>query len=77
VWPPAIWRSLRCAAVNREEGGRYALSDTTNVHLRVQVEEGSINIYENSCTPNTVGPGGTFIEVPSGPSAGSRRDTSS
>jgi hypothetical protein len=30
----------------------------------VQVEEGSIKIYENSCTPKTVGPGDTLIEVP-------------
>ena len=30
----------------------------------VQVQEGSIQIYENSCTPKTVGPGDTFIEVP-------------
>jgi NaMN:DMB phosphoribosyltransferase len=30
----------------------------------VQVREGSLQIYENGCTPTTVGPGGTFIEVP-------------
>lgn len=30
----------------------------------VQVEEGSINIYENGCTPKTVAPGDTFIEIP-------------
>ena len=30
----------------------------------VQVEEGSIQIYENSCTPKTVAAGDTFIEVP-------------
>jgi len=30
----------------------------------VQVEEGSIQIYENSCTPTTVAAGGTLIEVP-------------
>ena len=30
----------------------------------VQVEEGSLQIYENSCTPKTVGAGDTSIEVP-------------
>ena len=30
----------------------------------VQVEEGSIQLYESSCTPKTVGPGDTSIEVP-------------
>jgi hypothetical protein len=61
------------------------ITDTTNVHLRVQrtiadgfdsgwhvhpgiaivqVEEGSINIYENGCTPKTVGAGTTSIEIP-------------
>jgi len=30
----------------------------------VQVEEGAIQIYENSCTPKTVAAGDTFIEVP-------------
>jgi hypothetical protein len=30
----------------------------------VQVQEGSVNIYENSCTPTTVAAGGTFVEVP-------------
>jgi hypothetical protein len=30
----------------------------------VQVEQGSLQIYENSCTPKTVGPGDTSIEVP-------------
>jgi hypothetical protein len=61
------------------------ITDTTNVHLRVQrttadgfdsgwhvhpglaivqVEEGSIQIYANSCTAKTVGAGDTFIEVP-------------
>jgi NaMN:DMB phosphoribosyltransferase len=30
----------------------------------VQVQEGSIQIYENGCTPKTVGAGDTFIEVP-------------
>jgi hypothetical protein len=61
------------------------ITDTTNVHLRVQrttaegfdsgwhvhpglaivqVEQGSIQIYPNGCTPKTVGPGDTYIEVP-------------
>ncbi len=30
----------------------------------VQVEEGAIQIYENSCIPKTVGPGETSIEIP-------------
>ena len=30
----------------------------------VQVEEGSIQLYENSCAPKVVGPGDTAIEVP-------------
>jgi hypothetical protein len=30
----------------------------------VQVAEGAIQIYENGCTPKTVGAGDTFIEVP-------------
>ena len=30
----------------------------------VQVEQGSIQIYENGCTAKTVGPGDTFVEVP-------------
>lgn len=30
----------------------------------MQVEEGSIQIYENSCTPKTVAAGDTFIEIP-------------
>ena len=30
----------------------------------VQVEEGSFQIYQGSCTPKTVGPGDTYIEVP-------------
>jgi hypothetical protein len=30
----------------------------------VQVEEGSLQIYENGCTPTTVGPGASFIQVP-------------
>ena len=30
----------------------------------VQVEEGSIQIYQNGCAPKTVGPGDTSIEIP-------------
>jgi hypothetical protein len=30
----------------------------------VQVQVGTIQIYENGCTPTAVGPGNTFIEVP-------------
>jgi len=30
----------------------------------VQVQEGSIQIYENSCTPTTVAAGNTLIQVP-------------
>jgi hypothetical protein len=30
----------------------------------VQVQEGSANIYENSCTPTTVAAGATFVQVP-------------
>jgi len=30
----------------------------------VQVQEGSFQIYQGTCTPVTVGPGQTFIEVP-------------
>jgi quercetin dioxygenase-like cupin family protein len=30
----------------------------------VQVQEGSFQITQGSCTPKTVGPGETFIEVP-------------
>ena len=61
------------------------VTDTSNVHLRVQrttadgfdtgwhihpglaivqPEQGSIQIYENGCTPKTVGPGDAYIEVP-------------
>jgi quercetin dioxygenase-like cupin family protein len=64
---------------------QQVITDTTNVHLRVQrtiaegfdsgwhihpglaivqVEEGSANIYENSCTPKTLAAGDTFIQVP-------------
>jgi hypothetical protein len=73
--------AIAIAAVTSQQ----VITDTTNVHLRVQrtiaegfdsgwhvhpglavvqVEEGSIQIYENSCTPKTVGPGDTFIEIP-------------
>jgi quercetin dioxygenase-like cupin family protein len=30
----------------------------------VQVQEGSLRIYQGSCTPRTVGAGDTYIEVP-------------
>ena len=30
----------------------------------VQVQEGTIQIYENSCTPKAVAAGDTFIEIP-------------
>lgn len=30
----------------------------------VQVQEGSLQIYQGSCTPKTVGPGQTSIEIP-------------
>src|ERR1700674_1273727 len=30
----------------------------------VQVQEGSLQITQGSCTPKTVGPGETFIKVP-------------
>jgi len=30
----------------------------------VQVEQGSIQIYENGCTAKTLGPGDTFLEIP-------------
>ena len=30
----------------------------------VQVQEGSIQIYENGCTPKTVAAGDTFVEIP-------------
>ena len=30
----------------------------------VQVQEGSVDIYQGSCTPKTLGPGDTYIEVP-------------
>jgi hypothetical protein len=29
-----------------------------------QVEEGSVQVFQGSCTPTTLGPGDTFIEVP-------------
>jgi len=73
--------AIAIAAVTSQQ----VITNTTNVHLRVQrtiadgfdtgwhvhpglavvqVEEGSINIYENGCTPKTVGAGNTSIEVP-------------
>ncbi len=73
--------AIAIAAVTSQQ----VITDTTNVHLRVQrtiaegfdsgwhvhpglaivqVEEGSVQIYENSCTPKTVAAGDTFIEVP-------------
>jgi hypothetical protein len=73
--------AIAIAAVTSQQ----VISDTTNVHLRVQrttaegfdsgwhvhpglaivqVEEGSVQIYENSCTPKTLAAGDTFIEVP-------------
>jgi hypothetical protein len=36
----------------------------------VQVEVGSIQIYEEGCTPKTIGPGDTYIEVPYQPVRG-------
>lgn len=29
-----------------------------------QVEEGSVQVFQGSCTPKTLGPGDTFLEVP-------------
>jgi hypothetical protein len=73
--------AVAIAAVTSQQ----VITDTTNVHLRVQktiadgfdsgwhvhpgiaivqVQEGSIQIYENSCTPKTVAAGDTSIEVP-------------
>jgi hypothetical protein len=73
--------AIAIAAVTSQQ----VITDTTNVHLRVQrtiadgfdsgwhvhpglaivqVEEGSVQIYENGCTPKTVAAGETFIEVP-------------
>jgi hypothetical protein len=73
--------AIAIAAVTSQQ----VITDTTNMHLRVQrtvadgfdsgwhvhpglsivqVEEGSLQIYENGCTPMTVGAGDTFIEVP-------------
>jgi hypothetical protein len=73
--------AIAIAAVTSQQ----VVTDTSNVHLRVQrtiadgfdsgwhvhpglaivqVEEGSIQIYENGCTPKTVAAGDTFIEVP-------------
>src|SRR2546425_13362432 len=76
--------AIAIAAVTSQQ----VITDTTNVHLRVQrtiadgfdsgwhvhpgiaivqVEQGSLQIYENSCTPKTGGAGGTTIAVPSQP----------
>jgi hypothetical protein len=73
--------AIAIAAVTSQQ----VITDTSNVHLRVQrtiadgfdsgwhvhpgltvvqVEEGSIQIYENKCTPKTVAAGDTLIEVP-------------
>ena len=73
--------AIAIAAVTSQQ----VITDTTNVHLRVQktitdgydsgwhvhpglavvqVQEGSIQIYENSCTPKTVAAGDTSIEIP-------------
>src|SRR6266540_2468322 len=73
--------AIAIAAVTSQQ----VITDTTNVHLRiqktiadgfdtgwhvhpglavVQVQEGSIQIYENSCTPKTVAAGDTFVEIP-------------
>src|SRR5262245_64550322 len=73
--------AIAIAAVTSQQ----VITDTTNVHLRVQrtiadgfdsgwhvhpglaivqVEEGSIQIYENSCTPSIISAGNTFVEVP-------------
>jgi hypothetical protein len=73
--------AIAVAAVTSQQ----VITDTTNVHLRVQkttadgfdsgwhvhpglaivqVQEGSIQIYANSCTAKTVAAGDTFIEVP-------------
>ena len=79
--------AIAIAAVTSQQ----VITDTTNMHLRVQrtvadgfdsgwhvhpglsivqVEEGSLQIYENGCTPKTVGAGDTFIEVPFQPVRG-------
>jgi hypothetical protein len=73
--------AIAIAAVTSQQ----VITDTTNMHLRVQrtvadgfdsgwhvhpglsivqVEEGSLQIYENGCTPKTVATGDTLIEVP-------------
>jgi hypothetical protein len=73
--------AIAIAAVTSQQ----VITDTTNVHLRVQktiadgfdsgwhvhpglavvqVEEGSLQIYENGCTPKTVAAGDTSIEIP-------------
>jgi hypothetical protein len=76
-----IGAAIAIAAVTSQQ----VVTDTTNVHLRVQrtiadgfdsgwhvhpglaivqVEEGSLQIYENGCTPKTVAAGDTSIEIP-------------
>jgi hypothetical protein len=76
-----IAAAIAIAAVTSQQ----VITDTANVHLRVQrtiadgfdsgwhvhpglaivqVEEGSLQIYENSCTPKTVAAGDTSIEIP-------------
>jgi hypothetical protein len=76
-----IGAAIAIAAVTSQQ----VITDTTNVHLRVQktiadgfdsgwhvhpglavvqVEEGSLQIYENGCTPKTVAAGDTSIEIP-------------
>ena len=73
--------AIAVAAVTSQQ----VITDTTNMHLRVQrtiadgfdsgwhvhpglavvqVEEGSLQIYENGCTPKTVAAGDTSIEIP-------------
>jgi hypothetical protein len=73
--------AIAVAAVTSQQ----VITDTTNVHLRVQrttaegfdsgwhihpgltvvqVQAGSLQITQGSCTPKTVNPGDTFIEVP-------------
>jgi hypothetical protein len=73
--------AIAIAAVTSQQ----VITDTTDVHLRVQrtiadgfdsgwhvhpglavvqVEEGSLQIYENGCTPKTVAAGDTLIQIP-------------
>jgi hypothetical protein len=76
-----IAAAIAIAAVTSQQ----VITDTTDVHLRVQrtiadgfdsgwhvhpglavvqVEEGSLQIYENGCTPKTVAAGDTLIQIP-------------